>query len=108
MRQTILAFAVVSLIAFAGCRSRDTVNVVPDRQGAALQVGPPSVGGGAYVLVAGPGEAYYPLKDGEQNKLAEVAKKNGTTLEWLIQRNDLGPERIARLSPGTNLIVPKK
>jgi hypothetical protein len=105
MRNAALLAAVLTAVVFAGCRQRDTLNVVPDRGGAAMVIGSPSYGG-ANVMVPGPNEGFYTIKTGE--RLYQVAKAHNTTLDWLIERNNLTRNRADKLAAGTNIIVPKK
>lgn len=106
MRNLLACIAIISLGALAGCDSdmRESMSVVPDRQGHAARNpdnGAAPSSGGTNKPVAGTTEMYITL--GAQDSLSSVAKAYGVTLEWLIKRNRLTKPT----KPGDNLIVPK-
>mgnify|MGYP000160607892 CR=1 FL=1 len=106
MRILLACIAIISLGAFAGCDSdmRESMSVVPDRQGHAatsLDSGSAPASGGSNQPVANKTEMYITL--GAQDSLSTVAKAYGVTLEWLIKRNRLTKP----VKAGDNLIVPK-
>lgn len=101
-----LALAILALsgLGLTGCGDyRETMMVVPDRQGHAARdpnsTAPTSIGN---TSVAGTNEMYITL--GAQDSLSSVARAYGVTLEWLIKRNRL--EKAPQ--PGDNLVVPRR
>ena len=103
--KTFLAFASVACLALSGCGEvRDTMMVVPDRQGHASAdvTTAKATGKGSNAVTAGTDEMYITL--GAQDSLSSVAKAYGITLEKLIARNRLTKSP----KPGDNLVVPKK
>jgi LysM repeat protein len=103
MRYILASLSVASVLVLAGCGDeRVSMKVVPDRAGHAY-TDDQSSGGSSLgnIPVAGKGEIY--ITTGPKDTLTSVAKKYGTTVEWLIHRNDLKKG----LPPvGSNLIVP--
>jgi len=94
----------LAILALTGCGEyRETMMVVPDRQGHAAR--DPNTGapeGGAMTRVANKNEMYITL--GAQDSLSSVAKAYGVTLEWLIKRNRITTAPQA----GENLVVPRR
>lgn len=103
--KTLLVCASAACFTLASCSEfRDTMMVVPDRQGHAATNGiaaAPTEGKGTNVVVAIPGKEMY-ITLGAQDTLSSVAKAYNVTLEWLIKRNRLTKPA----KPGDNLIVP--
>lgn len=102
--RTISAF-ILAAIVLAGCGDyRDSMMVVPDRQGHAASDPNSTVpqGKGSTKPIAAKGEMYITL--GAQDTLSSVAKAYGVTLDWLIKRNRLETTPVA----GDNLIVPQR
>lgn len=105
--KTLLACGSIACLALAGCGDyRDTMMVVPDRQGHSAfdPTKPPQTGGQMSTRPqAMPGKEMY-ITLGAQDSLSSVAKAYNVTLEWLIKRNRL----TTAPKPGDNLIVPNK
>ncbi len=103
MRNFLALASFVTVLVLSGCDEyRETMMVVPDRQGhAASAEGAQSKPGISNTAVAHKGEMYITL--GAQDTLSSVAKAYGVTLEWLIKRNRLTNPPKA----GDNLIVPQ-
>lgn len=104
--KTFLACATVACLALSGCGEvRDTMMVVPDRQGhsASDPTNPAQTGGLSGRPQAVPGKEMY-ITLGAQDSLSSVAKAYNVTLEWLIKRNRLTTSPKA----GDNIIVPNK
>jgi LysM repeat protein len=105
MRQTIAALSVLSLLLVAGCQDRDTVRVVPDRQGHALMTTPDTVAATANTRVPREGEAMHTVVAGDT--LSSVGKKFNVDIKWLIERNDIIDSK-KPLRVGQQLIVPRR
>jgi LysM repeat protein len=103
MRNTLVQLGVLSALILAGCEERDTIRVVPDRQGhsrATMDSAPAT----ANTRVPGSGEQVHTVKAGDT--LAGIAKTYAVELAWLIKRNDLSPNK--PLQAGQQLIVPRR
>jgi LysM repeat protein len=105
MRQTIAALGVLSLLLVAGCQDRDTVRVVPDRQGHALIATQDTVAATANTRVPRDGEYMHTVVAGDT--LSLIGKKYNVDIKWLITRNDIVDDK-KPLKVGQQLIVPKR
>ena len=101
MRNLLASLSVASILFLVGCgEERQSMRVVPDRNGHAA-VDATGKSGQGMALVADKDEIY--ITTGAKDSLTSLAKKYGTTVEWLIKRNDL---KNGLPAPGSNLIVP--
>jgi hypothetical protein len=103
MRYLLASLSVASLLIAAGCgEERVSMMVVPDRQEHAYNDSGAVTGGvGLMVPIPGRGERF--ITTGPKDTLTAIASHYGTTVAWLIRRNDL---KSGLPAPGANLIVP--
>lgn len=102
MRNLLVSLSVASILFLVGCgEERQSMRVVPDRNGHAASDPTGKGGGQGMQIVADKDEIY--ITTGAKDSLTSLAKKYGTTVEWLIKRNDL---KNGLPAPGSNLIVP--
>jgi LysM repeat protein len=102
MRALIPVLALAALVA-TGCERRDSLNNLPDSNGHAGGPGA-SNSGSTWQKVPRNGEQVYTVAQGDT--LTSVAQKFGTTVEWLIERNDFRAH--GEFKPGKTIIVPRK
>lgn len=100
MRNLLASLTVASVILTGCVTERQSMRVVPDRNGHAA-VDATGKSGQGMSLIADKDEIY--ITTGPKDSLTSLAKKHGTTVEWLIKRNDL---KDGLPAPGSNLIVP--
>ena len=102
MRNLLVSLSAASIFLLTGClEERQSMRAVPDRNGHAA-TDPTGKGGLGNRPTADEGEIW--ITTTPKDSLTSLAKKHGTTVEWLIKRNDI---KEVLPAPGTNLIVPK-
>jgi LysM repeat protein len=102
--RTPLLLTACSLILAAGCATRDTAMVVPDRQGHARAT-VDSAPATSLVRVPRKGERIHSVVAGDT--LSSLAKKHGVELAWLIERNNILDAKLP-LKVGQQIIVPDR
>jgi hypothetical protein len=101
MRNLLVSLSAASILFLIGCgEERHSMRVVPDRNGHAA-ADPTGKAGLGNKPTADEGEIWITTQP--KDSLTSLAKKHGTTVEWLIKRNDL---KDGLPAPGSNLIVP--
>lgn len=102
MRNLLVSLSFASIFLLVGClEERQSMRAVPDRNGHAA-VDATGKGGLGNKPTADENEVW--ITTTPKDSLTSLAKKHGTTVEWLIKRNDL---KDGLPAPGSNLIVPK-
>lgn len=102
MRNLLISLTAASVLLLVGCfEERQSMRVVPDRNGHAA-VDPTGKGGGQNMTIVADKDEIY-ITTGPKDSLTSLAKRYGVTVEWLIKRNDL---KHGLPAPGSNLIVP--